>query len=92
MYFKNARSSTFQPPRNHCPNSIADTLNPAGPGSVALAQLATLTSLGAWLTPFRFVGMAFLFFGITIALTVIIGTLRMQAGLLINFYNEAVKR
>jgi hypothetical protein len=73
-------------------NSIADTLNPAGPGSAELAMLATLTSIKAWLVPFKFVGMAFLFFGITLALTVIIGTLRLQAGMLVNFYNAASQR
>jgi hypothetical protein len=35
------------------------------------------------------VGMAFLFTGIAIALTVIIGTLRMQTAMLVNFYQRA---
>jgi len=38
------------------------------------------------------VGMALLFTAITLALTVIIGTLRMQAGVLVNFYQRASSR
>jgi hypothetical protein len=38
------------------------------------------------------VGMAFLFTGITLVLTVIIGTLRLQANILVNFYQQAVRR
>jgi hypothetical protein len=33
--------------------------------------------------------MSFLFSGIALALTVIINTLRMQAGMLVQFYNKA---
>jgi hypothetical protein len=36
----------------------------------------------------RIVGMAFLFTAITLALMVIIGTLRMQAGMLLKFYQQ----
>ncbi|HEX9675030.1 MAG TPA: hypothetical protein VGA07_03550, partial [Anaerolineales bacterium] len=57
-------------------------LNPAQPGSGLLAQLAVVSSFADWLNPLRMVGMAFLFSGITLALTVIIGTLRTQAGML----------
>jgi hypothetical protein len=38
------------------------------------------------------VGMAFLFTAITLALTVIIGTLRLQAGRLLKFYQQASSR
>jgi hypothetical protein len=70
-------------------HSIANQLNPAQPGSALLQQLETVSSFARWLNPLRMVGMAFLFTGITIALTVIIGTLRGQADLLIGFFNRA---
>lgn len=70
-------------------HSIANELNPAQPGSALLAQLAVVASFAKWLNPLRMVGMAFLFTAITIALTVIIGTLRQQARLLVKFYQEA---
>jgi hypothetical protein len=70
-------------------NSIANQLNPAQPGSALLQQLETVSSFAKWLNPLRMVGMAFLFTGITLALTVIIGTLRGQAQLLIGFFNRA---
>lgn len=70
-------------------HSIASELNTAQPGSTLLQQLATVSSYAFWLDPLRMIGMAFLFTGITIALTVIIGTLRKQADLLIWFYERA---
>ncbi|NIN66312.1 MAG: hypothetical protein GTO63_16805 [Anaerolineae bacterium] len=73
-------------------HSIANELNLAQPGSELLAQLGVISSFSDWLSPLRMVGMAFLFTGITIALTVIIGTLRMQAGMLSRFYQEASSR
>lgn len=45
-----------------------------------------------WLNPLRMVGMAFLITAITLALPVIIGTLRMQAGMLVKFYHQASSR
>ena len=63
-------------------HSIANDLNPAQPGSELLAQLGLVSSFADWLNPLRLVGMAFLFTAITLALTVIIGTLRTQAGML----------
>jgi hypothetical protein len=73
-------------------HSIANELNLAEPGSELLTQLQTVSSFSAWLNPLRMVGMAFLFTGITIALTVIIGTLVMQAKMLSRFYQEASVR
>ena len=73
-------------------HSIANELNPAQPGSALLAQLGVVSSFTDWLNPLRMVGMAFLFTAITLALTVIIGTLRMQAGVLVNFYQRASGR
>lgn len=70
-------------------HSIANELNAAQPGSELLSQLGTVSSFAQWLNPLRMIGMAFLFSGITIALTVIIGTLKTQARLLIGFYNQA---
>lgn len=73
-------------------HSIANELNPAQPGSALLAQLGVVSSYAAWLDPLRMVGMAFLFTGITLALTVIIGTLRWQANTLVNFYQQAQRQ
>ena len=73
-------------------HSIANELDPAEPGSALLAQLGVVSSFADWLNPLRLVGMAFLFTAITLALTVIIGTLRMQAGVLVNFYQRASSR
>lgn len=70
-------------------HSIAGELNPAEAGSKLLSQLGTVSSFADWLNPLRMVGMASLFTAITIALTVIIGTLRMQAGMLIRVQQMA---
>jgi hypothetical protein len=70
-------------------HSIANELNQAAAGSDLLSQLGVVSSFAAWLNPLRMVGMAFLFSAITLALTVIIGTLKGQAHLLIKFYNQA---
>ena len=70
-------------------HSIANELNPAEVGSAILTQLGTVGSFAKWLNPLRMFGMAFLFTGVTLALTVIIGTLRKQADLLVKFYQQA---
>ncbi|MEA1977802.1 MAG: hypothetical protein U9N80_07865 [Chloroflexota bacterium] len=70
-------------------HSIANGLNQAQPGSALLAQLGVVKSFHFWLNPLRLVGMSFLFTAITIALTVIIGTLRQQAKLLVGFFYQA---
>jgi hypothetical protein len=70
-------------------HSIANELNQATAGSELLSQLGVVSSFAKWLNPLRIVGMAFLFSAITVALTVIIGTLKNQAKLLIKFYNQA---
>ena len=69
-------------------NSIANDLNPAQPGSALLGQLSTIASYAFWLNPLRMIGMAFLFTGITVALTVILDTLRVQAKSLVGFYEK----
>ncbi len=71
-------------------HSIASELNAAESGSTLLNQLGVVSSYADWLNPLRIVGMALLFTGITIALTVIINTLRLQAKMLTKFYNQAV--
>jgi hypothetical protein len=73
-------------------HSIANELNQAEAGSVLLNQFQTVSSFSSWVNPLRMVGMAFLFTGITIALTVIIGTLVMQSKMLSRFYQEASAR
>ena len=70
-------------------HSIANELNPAQTGSALLRQLGTVSSFAEWLNPLRITGMAFLFTAITVALTVIIGSLRNQAELLIGFFYRA---
>ncbi len=70
-------------------NSINGALNSAQAGSVLLAQLGIVSSYDAWLNPLRMLGMAFLFTAITLALKVIIDTLKMQAGMLSMFYQQA---
>lgn len=69
-------------------HSIANELNPAQPGSTLLAQLGIVSSFALWLNPLRMIGMAFLFMAITVALTVITGTLRLQSDLLAKFYQQ----
>jgi hypothetical protein len=70
-------------------NSIANVLNPAQPGSALLAQLSVVGSYFYWLNPLRMTGMAFLFTAITVALTVIIGTLQMQTKMLAGLVQKA---
>jgi hypothetical protein len=70
-------------------HSIANELNLASVGSALLTQLGVVSSYSTWLSPLRMVGMGFLFFAITLALTVIIATLRKQSEILIKFYNQA---
>lgn len=48
------------------------------------SDLGTIAAIPHWLGPLRMIGMAFLFAGITIALTVIIGTLKYQEDVLKN--------
>ena len=60
-------------------HSIAAELNPALEGSGLLAELGTINSVKLWLEPFKFVGMAFLFTGIGLALATIVRVLRWQS-------------
>ena len=58
-------------------HSIANQLNPATGG--LLSDLGTISAIKLWLAPFKFVGMAFLFTGIGLALATIVQALRWQA-------------
>ncbi len=60
-------------------NSIATVLDPAVEGSALLNRLSTINSIGMWLAPFKFVGMAFLLSGIGLALATIVRVLRWQS-------------
>lgn len=70
-------------------NSIVNDLNPAQPGSALLSQLSVISSYAFWLNPQLMSGMAFLFTAITVALTVIIGTLRTQIKMLGSLVQKA---
>ncbi len=65
--------------------SIANELDPAQPGSVLLNQLDVIEATTPWLGFLRFLGMAFLFTGITVALAVIVRTLQFQEKTLRKF-------
>ena len=58
-------------------HSIAAQLNPSD--SSLLADLGTINAIKLWLEPFKFVGMAFLFTGIGLALATIVRVLRWQS-------------
>lgn len=73
-------------------HSIANELDPAQPGSALLVQLGLVGSFADLLNPLRMLGMGFLFTGITLALTVIIGTLRTQSAMLVRFHAETSSR
>ena len=60
-------------------HSIATQLNPAADGSALLGDLQTISAIGAWLAPFKFVGIAVVLTGIGQALATIVRVLRWQA-------------
>jgi hypothetical protein len=72
-------------------HSIATELNPAGAGSALLASLGAIQATAQWLVFLRILGMAFLFTGITVALTVIIRTLQHQEQSIKNFIQANAK-
>ncbi|MCH7605578.1 MAG: hypothetical protein IH962_00355 [Chloroflexi bacterium] len=65
-------------------HSIATELNPATEGSALLQSLSTITSITAWLAPFKFVGVALVLTGIGLALATIVRVLRWQSERLWN--------
>jgi len=68
-------------------NAISD-IRAAPAGSALLADLGTIMAVKAWLTPLEFLGMAFLFTGITLALATIVTVLRFQASRLVQIAAE----
>ena len=69
-------------------HSIATELNPGQAGSTLLRQLGLIKGTLPILAALRFGGMAFLFTGITIALSVIIRTLQHQENSLRTFVHQ----
>lgn len=65
-------------------HSIATRLNPAEVGSDILRDFGRIQSLGTWLAPLRFVGLALLLSGIGLALATIVRVLRWQSGRLLE--------
>ncbi len=61
---------------------LASAAAPAG--SALLAHLATIQSVKAWLEPLKFVGIALLLTGISLALATIRKVLQFQAGRIIE--------
>ena len=60
-------------------NSIVNDLGPALENSGLLDDLKTINATQAWLTPIKFLGIAFLLSGIGLALATIVGVLRWQS-------------
>ncbi len=65
-------------------HSIKTELDAAQVGSTLLGQLATIQSVKAWLEPLKFVGIAFLLTGISLALATIRKILQFQAARIIE--------
>ena len=68
-------------------NAIKD-INAAEAGSDLLADTGLVHAVKAWLTPMEFLGMAFLFSAITLALATIVTALRFQARRLVEIAVE----
>ena len=58
--------------------AVRDAAVPGGEGSGILSQIGTISAVGAWLEPLKFVGVALLFFGIAIALWTTIRSLQLR--------------
>lgn len=65
-------------------HAIATELDAAQAGSSLLAHLATIQSVKAWLEPVKFVGVALLLTGISLALATIRKILQFQAGRILD--------
>ena len=72
-------------------HSIAIELDAAQAGSVLLGQLATIQSVKAWLEPVKFVGIALLLTGISLALATIRTILQFQASRLLEIVSGAAR-
>ena len=68
-------------------HSIAQ-IDGAPTGSKLLRDLGTIAAVQAWLTPFKFLGMALLFSGIALALLTIVRVLRWQTGRLVEIVEK----
>ena len=73
-------------------HSIATVLNTAPAGSDLLRDLGLMNALEAWLAPFKFVGMAFLFTGIALALVTIVTVLQFQTRRMVEIVTAARSR
>ena len=73
-------------------HSIATELNTAPAGSELLRQLGQLNAVNAWLTPFKFVGIAVLFTGIALALVTIVTVLQAQTKRVVEIVETAKAR
>lgn len=62
---------------------------PAQAGSVLLGQLAAIQSVKAWLEPVKFLGIALLLTGISLALATIRRILQFQAGRILDLVSGA---
>ncbi|MEE9325438.1 MAG: hypothetical protein V3U90_07835 [Dehalococcoidia bacterium] len=69
-------------------HSIANELNVAPEGSDLLSDLGTIQAVGAWLAPLKFVGLALLLSGITLALATIVKVLRFQTTRVVDLIQE----
>ncbi len=69
---------------NYWDHSIMNELNPAGEGSSLLRDLGRIQATKTWLTPLKFVGMAFMFSGIALALVTIVTVLRAQTSRIVE--------
>ena len=58
--------------------SVRDAAEPGGQGSGILSQLGTIKATTAWLTPFKFVGIAMFLSGISTFFFVIIRSLQLR--------------
>ena len=65
-------------------HAIKTQLDAATEGSALLANLGTINAIELWLAPFKFLGIAFLFTGIGLALATIVQVLRWQTNRLWN--------
>ena len=69
-------------------HSIANELNVAPAGSDLLSDLGTINAVEAWVGPLRFVGIAMLLSGITLALFTIVKVLRFQSNRVLDLIKE----
>jgi len=69
-------------------HSMANELNVPPEGSDLLSDLGTINAVGVWLTPLKFVGIALLLSGTTLALATIVKVLRFQTTRVVDLMEE----